>query len=645
MSLSNDVHRKAVELGKHVIRMTTEAGSGHPSSGLSIGHLVVTLMYKQMQYDPADPWDARNDRLVLSEGHAVPAVYAAYADLGGVVGHSPKAGRPLRVDELGTLRERDSVLDGHPNPAEGFPFFDAATGSLGQGVSVAAGVALAARVRGVDKRVFVLIGDGESREGQVWESIDFLVDHGLTNVISIFNCNGQGQADRVSAQQSAETLEKKLRAFGCQVEVVDGHDADAIDAVLSKPAGAAPLAIIARTEKGWGVSALKAQSNHGKPLPADQVEAACDELDQFAAQLGGGSNGLMPSGLGNRSAPRDLPSGPIRLGPLAEALERAGLGGKDKVATRRAYGAALLALGHADERIVALDGDVSNSTFANLFGRAFPDRFFECKIAEQNMVSAAAGLAAGGLIPFANSFAKFLSRAYDQVEMAGISRANIKLVGSHSGVSLAADGPSQMGLVDVGYFRLFSRVDDGRGQPAAVCFEPADAVAAYRLTELMANHQGMAYMRTHRPEVPLLYDDNTVFEIGGSVKLRDGAAATLVASGYMVHVALEAAEKLDETGVECSVFDAYSFPLKAEPILSAAAAGSGIVVAIEDNYGGGVTSAMAEAAAESGKVRVHGLCCTRIPKSARTPEAVLSLVGLSADDLVARIKDVLQERV
>ncbi len=209
------------------------------------------------------------------------------------------------------------------------------------------------------------------------------------------------------------------------------------------------------------------------------------------------------------------------MGPLAEALERAGLGGNKKLATRRAYGAALLALGHADERIVALDGDVSNSTFANLFGQAFPDRFFECKIAEQNMVSAAAGLAAGGLIPFANSFAKFLSRAYDQVEMASISRANIKLVGSHSGVSLAADGPSQMGLVDVGYFRLFSRVDDGRGQPAGVCFEPADAMAAYRLTELMANHQGMAYMRTHRPEVPLLYDDDTVFEIGGSAKLRD----------------------------------------------------------------------------------------------------------------------------
>jgi transketolase len=611
------------ELGKHVITMTTEAGSGHPSSALSIGHLVVSLMYNQMRFDPANPWDARNDRLVLSEGHAVPAVYAAYADLGGAVGFSPDKPRTLSTEDLATLRDLNSVLDGHPNPAEGFPFFDAATGSLGQGISVAGGLGLAAHMAGSDKRIFVLVGDGESREGQIWEALDFLVDHRLSNVITIFNCNGQGQADYVSKQQSAETLEAKLEAFGCRVAVVDGHDADQIDHALSTSSDAdTPLAVVARTEKGWGVSSLKDKSNHGKPLPADKVAAACAELDAIAAKLPANGEKMQPR---SHDGPADAPGAPkpITLPAYSAALEQAGMSGVTKVATRRAYGAALLALGHADPRIVAVDGDVSNSTFANVFAKAFPERFFECKIAEQNMVSVAAGLATGGLIPFASTFAKFFARAYDQIEMAHITRANIKLVGSHAGVSLAADGPSQMGTLDVGYFRLFSNVDDGTGAPAGVSFEPADGIAAYRLTELMANHRGMCYMRTHRPDVPLLYDEQTKFAIGGSHRVRDGGDATIVSAGYMVHVALAAAEKLEAAGVQCAVVDAYSFPLDCDPILEAAANAGGVIVAVEDNYGGGVTSALAEAAARAGRVTVHPAICKRIPKSGKSPEDVL----------------------
>jgi len=645
--LRKAIDAKVIELGKHIVRMTSQAGSGHPSSALSLGHVVATLMYRQMRYDPANPWHEAADRLVLSEGHAVPVVYAAYADLGGVVGWPDGESTALTVEELTTLRAIDSVLDGHPNPAEGFPFFDAATGSLGQGLSAGAGLALAARLRGFDKRIFVLIGDGESREGQIWEAADFIVDQKLTNVCAIFNCNGQGQADYVSRQQSAEVLQGKLEAFGWQTRLIDGHDADQIAAALAEVGKTdKPLAIIARTTKGWGVSALQAHTSHGKPLPAAEVDGALAELDGMYAKLGVSpdqAGSLAPPAPSGSASP--LPSGPIQLPPFAEGIAAAGLGEalqKGKLATRRAYGAALLALGKADRRIVALDGDVSNSTFAQFFAKAFPDRFFECKIAEQNMVSTAVGLAAGGFIPFVSSFAKFLARAYDQIEMANITRANIKLVGSHSGVSLGADGPSQMGLLDVPFFRGFTQVDDGRGQPACVVFQPADAVAAYRCTELMANHVGMCYMRTHRPDMPLLYPQDATFEIGGVHPLREGDAVTLVGSGFTVFVALAVAERLAREGIECAVFDAYSLPVVADPILAAARAAAGVILVIEDNYCGGWHAALAEAAARAGDVRVDGMTCGRIPKSGRTAEDVLAFVGLSAGDIAARVKQLLE---
>ncbi len=640
------IDAKVIEVSKHIVRMTTEAGSGHPSSALSAGHVVAVLMYQQMRYDPLNPWHEGNDRLVLSEGHAVPVVYAAYADLGGVVGWSDGESTALTVNDLARLRDIDSVLDGHPNPAEGFPFFDAATGSLGQGLSAGAGLALSARLRGIHKRIYVLIGDGESREGQIWEAADFIVDQNLTNVCAIFNCNGQGQADYVSAQQSPEVVQHKLAAFGWDARIIDGHDADQIAAALADVGKTGrPLAIVARTEKGWGVGALKAHTNHGKPLPAAGLKEAIAGLDGMYAELGISADSdakLAPPAPSDAVAPR--PSGPIRLPPFADGVAAAELAEaleKGKLATRRAYGAALLALGKADERIVALDGDVSNSTFAQFFAKAFPNRFFECKIAEQNMVSTAVGLAAGGFIPFLSSFAKFLSRAYDQTEMASITRANIKLVGSHAGVSLGADGPSQMGLPDVAFFRSFTQVDDGTGQPACVVFQPADAVAAYRCTELMANHVGMCYMRTHRPDMPLLYAHDATFEIGGARQVREGSAVTLVGSGFTVFVALAAAERLAREGIECSVFDAYSLPVMAEPILASAQAAAGLVLTIEDSYCGGWHAALAEAAAQTGQVRVDGMTCGRIPKSGRTAEDVLAFVGLSVGDIAARVKQLL----
>ncbi|UCE60955.1 MAG: transketolase [Phycisphaerales bacterium] len=467
VSTTSTVHAKAVELGKHVLRMTTTAGSGHPSSALAISHIVVELMYRQMRYNPADPWNPTNDRLVLSIGHAVPIVYAAYADLGGTVGKSQVDSHRLTIDELATLRELDSVLDGHPNPAEGFPFFDAATGSLGQGLSVGAGLAAAAKLDEINKRIYVIVGDGESREGQIWEAADLIVDLKLNNVCAIFSCNGHGQAADVSPQQYAESVAAKARAFGWHVVEVDGHNPDELSAAFAEwNTTDKPLAIVARTVKGWGVDLMLGKNFHGKPVPNGDLDKALAQLDATGTNVGAAADELLAPRAPEVALPKDIPSH-IELPAFEEAIEHAGLVEAlevKKLATRQAYGAALVALGEADPRIVSLDGDVGNSTFANMFAAAYPERFFECKIAEQSMISAAAGLSAAGKIPFASSFAKFIARGTDQIDMAAISRANIKIVGSHSGISLGADGPSQMSVSDMAYFRSLTKVDTGNGR-------------------------------------------------------------------------------------------------------------------------------------------------------------------------------------
>ena len=636
---TSSAHAKAVELGKHVVRMTTIAGSGHASSGLALGHIIVELMYRQMRYDPADPWNPASDRLILSIGHAVPIVYAAYADLGGAVGTDPNNPRFLTVDDLWTLRELSSVLDGHPNPAEGFPFFDSATGSLGQGMSVAAGLALAARLDGIDKRIYVVAGDGESREGQVWEAADFIIDHELTNICVIYSCNGHGQAAPVSPQQYPEAIAAKATAFGWEVIEVDGHDPQQLSAAFEKvEAGDRPTAIIARTIKGWGVDLMRGKNFHGIPVPAGDLEKACAELDATGERLGAAPDDDMtprPPAV----VLRRRHVGPINLPAFQTALNRVGLDSALKtkrLATRAAYGAALVALGDVDPRIVCLDGDVRNSTFAELFANEHPDRFYECKIAEQNMISAAAGLAAAGKIPFASSFAKFIARAVDQIDMASITRANIKIVGSHSGVSLAADGPSQMSLADVAYFRSMTRTDLGQGNIACHIFHPCDAVSAYRCTELMANIEGLCYLRTHRPKADFIYPFDERFEPRGCKQLRTGKHLTIVSCGLLLHTVLEAAEKLSEEGITCNVFDAYALPLDPAPIFDAARASGSVILTVEDNYIGGVHAEIAEAAAETGKIRVYGMTARRIPKSGRTAAEVFSHIGVGLTHIIKR---------
>jgi transketolase len=650
MAEYKDLDRKVITLSKQIVKMCTEAGSGHPSSALSLVHITAALMYRVMRYNPKNPWNAASDRLVLSEGHAVPVIYAAYCDLGGVVG-SPDQPSELRFEDALTLRTASSVLDGHPNPAEGFPFFDAATGSLGQGLSAAAGLACAARLDASDKKIYCLCGDGESREGQVWEALDFIIDHKLTAVRVIFNCNGQAQSDYVSPQQSPEAITRKLEAFGLQVLVIDGHKWDDIFGALSVQPTDKPIAIVARTVKGWGVTELQKHTCHGKPLEAGQIDQAMADLDAKAAELGVADLPDSPSVEIVVPPPtrRSGPTGPISAGSFTSGLTAADLQKaleSRKLSTRRAYGAALAGLG-ADPRIVALDGDVKNSTFAEYFARKYPERYFEARIAEQNMISAGVGLAASGRIPFCSSFAKFIVRGYDQIEMAAITNANLKICGSHAGVSLAADGPSQMGLSDLGFMRSFAHATRMDGAPAIRFFQPSDAISAFKLTELMANTEGLCYMRTHRPDVAFLYEEGEQFTVGGFKHLIDGEDIALVASGYMVHVARKAVEILEQkAGLSASLVDAYSMPLQTDEILQIGDDCRGQIIVVEDNYLGGIADEITLAAAQSDLgVTVHPLYVQRIPKSAQTPEETLKMVHLTAEEIAAACQKVFDRSV
>jgi transketolase len=613
MSFAAAVNRKAIDIGKLSVEMTTSAGSGHPSTALSLTHIVTALMYHQMRWDPKDPWNPASDRLVLSEGHAVPIVYAALADLGATIiplGKGREAARPMTRADAMSLRAIESPIDGHPNPELGVHFFDAATGSLGQGLSVAAGLAAAARMDKIDRNIYCIIGDGESREGQIWEAADFVVDHALTNVIPIFNCNELAQSDYVSPQQSYEGLVEKLRAYGFIVRAINGHDPDEIEEALNElhviQNGQRPLAIVARTIKGWGAPDEQGMGKHGTPVKKDSLPKILGELDRTAADLGVADykmNGeLTISPITVKVPPREKK--PIKIKSYADGLAAVGmdkdLAAGKPIAPRKAYGAALVALGEADKRVIGLDADVKNSTHAEWFAKKFPAQYLECKIAEQNMISVAAGASAAGKIPFCSTFAKFVVRAYDQVEMAIISGANLKITGTHAGVTLAADGPSQMSLPDVAFFRSFCHVKNYNGQTAVRYFFPADGVSCYKITELMANLDGTCYHRALRAETKALYKPEETFEAGGYKVLREGKDLLFVSAGYMVHECLKAADELAKSGKKAGVVDAYGLPLKDTGILEVASRCGNRIITVEDNYTGGLDAEIAMQIATTG---------------------------------------------
>jgi len=653
MSFEAAVHHQAIELDRMAIEMCAASGSGHPSTAMSLGHLITVLMFSAMRWSPDYPDYPTSDRLVLSEGHAVPIVYAACIKLGVKVGKDPEKRRELTGDDIKKLREANSELDGHPNPMEGFPFFDTATGSLGQGLSAAAGLAEAARLDGLDKRIFCIIGDGESREGQISEALDYLIDHKLSNVLTIFNCNEYGQADRVSNQQSAKTIAAKLVAANFTVREIDGHDPKAIKAAVDEfckmsASGNAPMAIVARTVKGWGTTVMHGAGWHGKPATGETMQKALAELDARRVEL---TSSLVTNDSFEIQPPAEYkPKEPINdaVPTLTEVAKKYDLGlamQSGKMATRRAYGIALRALGHANSNVVALDCDVSNSTFAEMFRKdtALANRFFECKIAEQNMISLAAGFSAAGKVPYCSTFAKFFTRAYDQIEMAINSGSNLKMVGSHAGITLASDGPSQMSLPDISWFRSFSTMKDHRGNPGCYILQPSDAFAAYALTMAMSEYDGACYMRTLRADTEFIYSDHTTFNLGGFEVLAEGRDILLCAAGYMVHEANKALDALDKAGISATLVDLYSLPFDTDKLMDIANSNNGQIISIEDNYGGGIGSAIADAIAASGDgFTLKQMFVKRIPKSAKTPEEMLKMCGLTSEDIVKEAMTILQ---
>ena len=652
MSFDAAVHAQAIELSRSALQMTAAAGSGHPTSAQSLAHITTMLFFSTMRWSPDYPDYPTSDRLVLSEGHAVPIVYAAAAKLGVQVGRDPADRKRLTASDLETLRENGSVLDGHPNPVAGFPLFDSATGSLGQGLSTAAGLGEAARLDALDKRIYCIVGDGEAREGQVTEALDFIIDRNLNNVLPIFNCNEYGQADRVSNQQSADTIATRLQGLGFSVSSIDGHNPSEIKAAFDAFAGLGendkPMAIVARTVKGWGTPSLQGGGWHGKPPSGEALDRALAELDTKRVEV---TSALSSADEFSILPPAEASAKTTEAGDMPafsetmRSLDMESLLHTGSLATRRAFGIALRALGRVNPDVVSLDADVSNSTFANMFASdsECAGRFIECKIAEQNMISAAVGMSAAGKVPFCSTFARFLSRAYDQIEMAIVSGANIKFIGSHAGVSIAADGPSQMGLQDVPFFRAFTTMKDHRGNPGCYVLQPADAYAAYALTGVMAEYEGACYMRTLRPDTEFLYSEDHVFNLGGFEVLTEGRDVAIVASGYMVHEANKAIDMLDQAGVSATLVDLYSLPFDEEKLLDVINANNGYVISVEDNYGGGIGSAIADALTTSGDpFTLEQMHVRHVPTSARTPDEIIAQCGLSAQDIVNQAMRVLQ---
>ena len=605
MARIDDLRKIATRLRIHSLRMTTAAGSGHPTTCLSAADLAACLFFGEMRWNTKDPHDPANDEFVLSKGHAAPLLWAVYAEAGII---------PLQ--SLLDLRKITSVLEGHPTPR--MPWVKAATGSLGQGLSVGAGMALAQRLDKSPARTFVLLGDGECAEGQVWEAAAAASHWKLRNLVAVVDVNRLGQSDPTMHQHDLQALRRKFAAFGWDAVVVDGHK---IDRILPAFAGAGktgkPTAVLARTLKGKGVSFIEDTNGwHGKPLKADELARALEELS------------YLPEIDSTRFIHKPRPFRKTKAVAAADFLRTAY---KEKTATRLAYGNALLSLAKADPAVVAIDGDVKNSTYADKFFEAHPARTFQSFIAEQNMVGVGIGLAAKGYIPFMATFAAFLTRAHDQVRMAAYSFANIKLCGSHVGVSIGEDGPSQMGLEDLAMFRAV---------PGCVVLYPSDAISAEAAVAAAAAHKGMAYIRTTRPATPLLYAAGETFPVGGSKVLgkRDGDRATVVAAGITVHEALKARAELEKAGIGVRVLDAYSVaPLDAATLGREIMETGGRAVVVEDHFaGGGLGEAVA--AALAGKAALKHLCIRELPRSGK-PEELLETYGISASHIVRAVRE------
>ncbi|MYB50863.1 MAG: transketolase [Acidobacteriia bacterium] len=604
---------KATRMRIHSVRSTTEAGSGHPTTCASAAEIMTALFFDAMRYDPRDPASEENDVFILSKGHAAPVLYAAWSEVGYIA-----------EDELLNLRRIDSDLEGHPPTT--LPFVDVATGSLGQGLSVGVGMAHACRLDGNDRRIWVLLGDGEVAEGSVWEAASMAANDGLGNLIATVDVNRLGQSAPTMLQHDMEAYRTRWEAFGWETLVVDGHDIQALIEAYAKARESVgqPTVILAKTYKGRGIPCAEDKDGwHGKPIP--KGELADETLESLQAQLTGTrfewTPNLPPPGNGRRAEPAQVEAPPYRPGGPV-------------VATRQAYGAALEALARADSRVVGVDGDVGNSTFTTDIGKVDPGRLLQCYIAEQNLVGVAMGLACRGKIPFASSFACFLARGYDFMRLAAISSTNIKLVGTHAGVSIGEDGASQMGLEDLAM---------ACAEPNYTVFYPSDATSAWRAIELAAGIDGPVYVRTSRPKTEILYGPDEVFEVGGSKVLRSSAAdsVAIVGAGVTLYEALKAADELAAEGIQARVIDLFSVqPIDRATLAQAALECGGKIITVEDHYAhGGVGSAVLAALAEE-DARVRQLAVRGIARSGK-PDELLDRFGISARHIAAAARDML----
>jgi transketolase len=616
-ALLEQLREKARLLRIHSLRSTTAAGSGHPTSCLSAAELVAATFFHAMKIDVANPTSVGSDRFVLSKGHAAPILCAALAEAG-----------VFPVSRLMTLRQFSSELEGHPTPR--IPGVDAATGSLGQGLSVGAGLALGARIGKSAARVYVLTGDGELAEGNIWEAAAFAGHYGIDNLVALCDINALGQSQHTMYKHDMEVYRRKFESQGWAAEVIDGHDLAAVVGALDRARATRgkPYAIIARTDKGHGISFLSGKEGwHGKALSPEQLEKALAEL---------GSIPPVQKDTGRSYERKPLPAPPENFPPAAAPEYKIG----QSVATREAYGIGLKNLATVNAKVYGVDGDVENSTFTETLQKAFPERVIEGFIAEQNMVSLGVGMAAQGLVPFVGTFACFLSRAYDQIRMAAISRSSIKLVGSHCGVSIGEDGPSQMALEDLAMFRAI---------PGATVFYPSDGVSAERLTEEMARIAGICYLRTSRPKTAVLYSSEEKFPVPGLKVLRQSAndRVTVIGAGVTVYEALKACDELKSRGTGVRVIDLYCVkPLDSAALKEHVQATGGRLVTVEDHYAeGGVGEAVLAALAEAGVAltAVRRLAVDRVPHSGK-PEELLDAFGISARKIVEAVEGIVKAK-
>ncbi len=595
----------------YILISTTNAGSGHPTSSLSAVELMTGLLFGNIfRFDPDQPDNPNNDRLVFSKGHASPLFYSLWAAAG-----------KLSEKEMLTYRQFGSPLEGHPTMT--FPYTEAATGSLGQGLSIGLGMALNAKLDQLSYRTYVLLGDSEMAEGSQWEAIQLAAHYRLDNLTGIIDVNRLGQRGETMYGHDLEAYRTRIAAFGWQTIMVDGHDFQEVIGAYREAMDAAgrPVMIIARTIKGKGVSKFADKNGwHGKPLPEEDLDKALNELGEIDKSV----RGTMLRPADEKPPVRQPENIP---GPDYDSAK--------EVPTRNAYGKALKRIYPKYPAIVSLDAEVSNSTRAEYFKDKYPERFFEMYIAEQNMAGAALGFASRGKIPFVSTFAAFMSRAYDQIRMSQYSDANIKYVGSHAGVSIGKDGPSQMGLEDIAFFRTLL---------GGVVLYPGDAFSAERLVELAAEHRGIVYIRTTRGSTPILYGPDEAFFIGGSKVLHrsDNDAITLVGAGITLHEVLAAREILAGENIAARVIDLYSIkPIDGET-LKQAAADTAIILTVEDHFAEGGMGEAVRTALWDTEAKVASLAVRKKPKSGK-PEELLDFEEISRGAIARRVRELLQK--